>query len=77
MAENVIYGKLLDVLIVLKDEASYFIGHSARDLVKLIEAASHNKKRDPEGIRRLYELENRIREVRLLLEQEKCARIVE
>lgn len=71
MAENVIYGKLLDILIVLKDEASYFIGHSARDLVKLIHSAIHNKKRDPEGIRRLYDLENRIREVRLLLEEEK------
>jgi hypothetical protein len=77
MAENVIYGKLLDVLVVLKDEASYFIGHSARDLVKLIQSAIHNKKRDPEGIRRLYELENRIREVRLLLEEEKRNSIVE
>jgi hypothetical protein len=77
MAENVIYGKLLDILIVLKDEASYFIGHSARDLVKLIESAIHNKKRVPEGLQRLYDLENRIREVRLLLEEEKRNLIVE
>ena len=77
MAENVIYGKLLDVLVVLKDEASYFIGYSARDLVKLIHSAIHNKKRDPEGIRRLYDLENRIREIRVLLEEEKRSGIVE
>ena len=71
MADNQIYSKLLDILIVLKEDADHFRSYSAQNLTKMIDASIHNKRREPEGIQRLYSLEKRITEVRELLAEQK------
>ena len=74
--EDLLYGKLLDIITSLRDAHKHFLTYSARDLVKLIEAALHNIRKLPEGINILYDLEKRIREVRELLEQEKLENLM-
>jgi Mg2+ and Co2+ transporter CorA len=71
MADNQIYSKLLDILIVIKQDADHFKPYSAQNLTKMIDASIHNKRREPEGIQRLYSLEKRITEVRELLAEQK------
>ena len=71
MADNQIYSKLLDILILLREDADHFRSYSAKDLTKMIDASIHNKRREPEGIQRLYSLEKRITEVRELLAEQK------
>jgi len=66
-----LYPKLLDILLVLRDTAEFFRVYSASDLKDLIEASLHNKKKMPEGIRRLYDLERRIAEVQALITKQR------
>lgn len=70
-AEDLLYSKMLDTKLVLRDTQDHFKTYSARDLVKLIEAAIHNKRKEPEGIKLLYDLEKRIAEVRHIIEEER------
>ena len=72
---NVIYSKLLDILVVLKHDADHFRTYSAQNLTKIIDASIHNKRKEPEGIQRLYSLEKRITEVRELLAEQKTIAI--
>lgn len=75
MTDNKIYSKLLDILVVLKDDADHFRTYSAQNLTKIIDASIHNKRKEPEGIQRLYSLEKRITEVRELLAEQKTIAI--
>jgi hypothetical protein len=63
-----IYSKLLDARLVLRDTAEYFRIYSAQDMNRLIEAAIHNKKKVPAGIKALYDLEQRIMAVRAAID---------
>lgn len=76
MSEDLLYGKLLDTKLVLRDTADHFKVYSAYDLVKLIEAAIQNKHKQPEGIKLLYELEKRITEVRHIIEEERLKNLM-
>lgn len=75
MNDNKIYSKLLDILVVLKHDADHFRTYSAQNLTKIIDASIHNKRKEPEGIQRLYSLEKRITEVRELLAEQKTIAI--
>lgn len=70
-AEDSLYGKLLDTTLVLRDTQEHFKINSAQDLIKLIKSAIHNKRKEPEGIKMLYDLEKRITEIRLIIEEER------
>jgi len=72
---NVVYSKLLDTIIVLKQAVEHFKVYSANDLTKVIDSSIRNKRREPEGIQRLYNLEKRITEVRELLAEQKTIAI--
>lgn len=74
--EDVLYDKLLDTKLHLRDTQEHFSTYSAQDLIKLIKAALNNRRKLPEGIKLLYELEQRIAEVRHLLEQEKLENLM-
>ena len=63
-----IYSKLLDIILVVKGIRDRFSPYSANDLNILIDAALHNKKKMPNGIQVLYDLEQRIAAVRAAIE---------
>jgi hypothetical protein len=63
MDDDKLYGKILDVLLVLRDTAEKFRGYSASDIKKLIAA-----KREPTDLRILYLLADMIDEVRARFE---------
>jgi hypothetical protein len=74
--EDVLYDKLLDTKLHLRDTHEHFNTYSAQDLIKLIKAALNNTRKVPQGIKLLYELEQRIAEIRQLLEQEKLENLM-
>jgi len=75
-AEDLLYGKLLDTKLVLRDTQEYFKIYSAQDLIKLIQSAILNKRKEPEGIRLLFDLERRITEVRCMIEEERLKNLM-
>ena len=73
---DLLYAKILDTKLVLRDAQEYFKIYSAQDLVKLIDAAIHNKRKEPEGIKLLFDLERRIAEVRCIIEEERLKNLL-
>jgi hypothetical protein len=73
---DLLYGKILDTKLVLRDTQEYFKVYSAQDLVKLIDAAIHNKRKEPEGIKLLFDLERKITEVRCIIEDERLKNLL-
>ena len=76
-AEDVLYPKLLDLKLVLRDTQDHFMTYSARDLLNLIHSSVQNKRKQPAALDLLYELETRIAEVRHLIEQERFKNLKE
>jgi hypothetical protein len=70
-AEDVLYGKMLDTKLVLRDTQEYFRIYSAKDLVNLIHSSIHNKRQPPKEMQMLFDLEKRITEVRHIIEEER------
>jgi len=63
---NKIYQQLLNTLLVLRDTSEDLRCRSANDLTKVINS-SIKSKREPSDIRKLYELEKMITDLRHLL----------
>jgi len=74
--KDALYGKLLDATLVLRDTREHFKTYSANDLIKLIETAIHYKRKEPEGMKLLYDLEKRITEIRHLIEEERLKNLM-
>lgn len=74
--EDVLYGKMLDMKLVLRDTQEYFKVYSANDLVKLIHSSTHNKRKRPVEIQLLFDLEKRITEIRHMIEEERIKNLV-
>ena len=75
-AEDLLYGKILDTKLVLRDAEEHFKIYSAQDLIKLIKSALLNKRKEPEGIRLLFDLEKRITEIRCIIEEERLKNLM-
>lgn len=76
MSSDSLYSKLLDTKLVLRDTQEHFNIYSAQDLVKLIDTAIHNKRKEPVGIRLLFDLEIRIMELRCIIEEERMKNLL-
>ena len=63
--KTVLYNKILDTKIVLRDAQQHFLGYSAIDIKKLIESGITAKRGTPAGLKLLYELERQIADLRL------------
>ena len=74
--EDVLYFKLLDTKLVLRDTQEHFKTYSAKDLVRLIDATLQNKRKEPEGMKLLYDLEKRITEIRNIIEEERLKNLM-
>ena len=74
--EDILYPKLLDTTLVLRDTQEHFKTYSAQDLVKLIRSALQNKRKEPEGMKLLYDLEKRIAEIRHIIEEERLKNLM-
>uniref|UniRef100_A0A6C0DI64 Uncharacterized protein n=1 Tax=viral metagenome TaxID=1070528 RepID=A0A6C0DI64_9ZZZZ len=74
--EDILYTKLLDTKLVLRDTQEHFKTYSAKDLVNLIRSALHNKRKNPEGIKLLYDLEKCITDLRHLMEEERLKNLM-
>ena len=62
---DILYTKILDTLLTLRDTADYFRIRSAQDIKKLIHAKMIAKtEKEPKDLARLYALEKEIRELR-------------
>ena len=69
-AEDVLYNKILDMMLVLRDTSQEFKIFSAHDIVKLI---SHKlrRKTEPAELQCLFQLERMITDLRLTFEKAK------
>jgi hypothetical protein len=74
--EDVLYGKMLDMKLVLRDTQEHFNIYSANDLVKLIHSSTHNRRNRPIEIQLLFDLEKRITEIRHLIEAERLKNLM-
>ena len=74
--EDVLYGKMLDMKLVLRDTAEHFKIYSAQDLIKLIHSSTHNKRNRPIEIQLLFDLEQRIADIRKIIEDERIKNIL-
>ena len=70
-AEDLLYTKILDVKLYIRDSYENFKIYSASDLVKLIERSIHTKRKIPLEIEMLFEIERRITEIRHSIEEER------
>lgn len=73
---DLLYGKILDTKLVLRDTQEHFNTYSAKDFIKLIHLALLNKRKEPEGIRLLFDLERRITELRCIIEEERLKNLM-
>ena len=64
-----LYTMLLDTLVVLKYVSEEFRTYSADDINKLI-TSKLKRGRDPQSLKNLYDLEKRIKELQMALENE-------
>lgn len=74
--EDVLYGKMLDMKLVLRDTEEHFKIYSAQDLIKLIHSSTHNKRNRPVEIQLLFDLEKRITEIRHIIEEERIKNLI-
>ena len=74
--EDILYSKLLDTKLVLRDTQDHFKTYSAENLVKLIRTSLKNKRKEPEGMKLLYDLEKRITEIRHIIEEERLKNLM-
>lgn len=74
--EDVLYAKMLDMKLVLRDTAEHFKIYSAQDLIKLIHSSTHNKRNRPIEIQLLFDLEKRITEIRHIIEEERIKNLI-
>lgn len=74
--EDILYSKLLDTKLVLRDTQDHFKTYSAENLVKLIGTSLKNKRKEPEGMKLLYDLEKRITEIRHMIEEERLKNLM-
>jgi hypothetical protein len=74
--EDILYTKLLDTKLVLRDTQEHFKTYSAKDLVNLIRSGLHNKRKNPEGIKLLYDLEKCITDLRHIMEEERLKNLM-
>ena len=65
------YHKIFDLLLVIRDVRERFHTYSAPDIKRLIEAKVKAKRKEPQALQHLYELEARITDLRLALEAAK------
>lgn len=73
--EDTLYGKILDVKLVLRDLAEHFRFYSATDIKTLIQAKMKMKTlREPAALQELYALETMIRDLRESMEVAKAER---
>jgi hypothetical protein len=73
--EDMLYGKILDAKLVMRDLAEHFRTYSARDIEKLIQAKMKAKTlREPAALQELYRLEEIIRDLRESMEEAKSER---
>jgi hypothetical protein len=61
---DILYYKIFDSLIVLRDVRDQFHTYSANDIKKLISSKINSKKRGPKDLELLYNLETMIRDIR-------------
>lgn len=65
MAHDVLYNKLLNILIILRDTQEHFKPYSATDIKKLIQSKVGAKTmKEPKALGELYKLETMIHELR-------------
>ena len=74
--EDILYGKMLDMKLVLRDTEEHFKIYSAKDLIHLIYSSTHNKRNRPIEIQLLFDLEKRITEIRHLIESERLKNLM-
>ena len=63
--KTVLYNKIFDTKLVLRDAQQHFLGYSANDIKKLVNSGLTAKRGTPSGLKLLYELEQRIADLRL------------
>ena len=63
--KTLLYNKILDTKIVLRDAQQHFLGYSANDIKKLVDSGMTAKRGTPAGLKLLYELEQQIAALRL------------
>ena len=68
--EDVLYNKILDMMLVLRDTSQEFKIFSAHDIVKLI-AHKLKRKTEPAELQYLFRLEQMITDLRLTFEKAK------
>ena len=61
---DILYYKIFDSLIALRDVRDQFHTYSANDIKKLISSKLNSKKRGPKDLELLYNLETMIRDIR-------------
>ena len=70
---DVLYEKLFNTLLYLRDAREHFRTYSAQDIKKLIQAKMTAKTlKEPKGLGELYMLEKQIRELREATDLEKA-----
>ena len=74
--EDILYDKMLDMKLVLRDTEEHFKVYSANDLIKLIHSSTHNKRNRPIEIQLLFDLEKRITEIRHIIEGERLKNLM-
>ena len=74
--EDLLYGKMLDMKLVLRDTQDHFKVYSAKDLVNLIHSSTHNRRNRPVEIQLLFDLEKRITEIRNIIEEERIKNLL-
>ena len=64
-----LYEKILDIFLVLRDTREQFMTYSAQDIKKLIESKIKSKTtKEPKALQELYKLEAMISELRKAME---------
>ena len=63
---SVLYEKMLDTFLILRDVSQIFKTYSATDIKQLIKSKLQSK-REPRALQQLYMLEEAIRDLRLTL----------